>query len=359
MENKQNGAKLSKSNWIVKSNALNEVRNNRMTITQIRFFSIYLSKINPNDINSRDVTFKLDEYTKIMQFKQTNLTRLMKTADDLLRLIVTFYDKDGRYSADGLVGFVKCQIFKRFRLFKGANDEWYVNIDCHDDVLKLMFELKGYYFKYQLWNALQLTSTNQQRMYEILKQYENAGVREISVKDLRGFLGIESKEYPRWDHFKTRILESSQEALANYTDIKFNWEVTGKRGRGGKIEYLKFNIEKNENYLHRLTLDEYLVQQETPKVSGELIEFDYENENLQFLAEACENSFSNGQMEEILYLVNKIIPYSTKEETLMARYEYLAEKYVYSKNRYKTEGKLFNYLKRVLEAEHINLSKNI
>lgn len=351
MTKKQTSGKVSTNNWIVKSNALNEIRNNRMTITQIRFFSIYLSKINPTDPNSREVTFKLDEYTKIMQFKQTNTTRLMKTADDLLGLVVTFFDKDGQYSADGLVGFVKCQIFKRFRLFKDGNDEWCVSIDCHDDVLKLMFELKGYYFKYQLWNAMQLTSTNQQRMYEILKQYEHAGVREISVKDLREFLGIKKDEYTRWDHFKARVLDSSQEALTNYTDIKFTWEVTGKRGKGGKINYLKFNIERNNDYVNRLTLDEYLIEKKAPEIADGLVEFEYENEHLSFLAEACENVFDNGQMQELFFLVNRAVPYVSKENTMMARYDYLTEKYAYSKNRSTAKGKLFNYLKKVIESD--------
>lgn len=351
---KKKNSTVSTNHWIVKSNALNEIRNNRMTITQIRFFSIYLSKINPNDPGSREVTFKLNDYTRIMQFKQTNITRLMKTADDLLGLIVTFFDKEGKYSADGLIGFVKCQIFKRFKLFKGDEDgEWYVSIDCHDDVLKLMFELKGYYFKYQLWNALQLTSTNQQRMYEILKQYEHAGVREISVKDLREFLGIDPDEYTRWERFKTRILDSAQQALANYTDIKYTWEISGKRGKGGKINAVKFNIEKNTEYVQLLDLDDYLVSQETPEVSEELVafEFEAENETLNFLAEACDNAFTENQMEELFFLVNKAVPYSAKANLLLMRYDYLAEKYIYSKNRSTSEGKLFNYLKKVIEAD--------
>jgi len=69
---KKKDALVSSEHWIVKSNVLNEVRNTRMTISQVRLFSIYLSKINPLDENSREVTLKLDEYSKIMQFKQIN-----------------------------------------------------------------------------------------------------------------------------------------------------------------------------------------------------------------------------------------------------------------------------------------------
>lgn len=342
---------LSTNNWIVKSNALNEIRNNRMTISQIRLFSIYLSKINPKDEKTREVTFKVDEYARIMQFKQTNITRFQKSAEDLLSLIVTFYDKTQVHPELGYA-FVKCQIFKKIKFFKDKDtEEWYITIDCHDDVLRLMFDLRGYYFKYQLWNALQLTSPNQQRMYEILKQYEYAGVREISVKDLREFLGLEPNEYLRWDNFKKRILDSSQQVLENYTDIKYTWEITGKRGKGGKIQSLKFNIEKNNDYFHQLTLDEYLTEQAAPAMEGELTEFEYENENLSFLAEACEKEFDENQMTELLHLLNKAVPYSVSKNNKLERYDYLAEKYTYSKNRSNAKGKLFNYLKTVIEAD--------
>ena len=119
-----------------------------MTISQKRLLSVYLSKINPRDKSTREVTFKLDEYAKIMQFKQMNITRLKKAARDLLGLTIEYTDKTGEYSSDGLAGFVMCQIFKRFRCYKDEYDgEWYVSIDCHDDALHLMFELQKYYFK--------------------------------------------------------------------------------------------------------------------------------------------------------------------------------------------------------------------
>ena len=212
---------LKTDNWVNKRNPLNEIKNCRMTISQVRLFSIYLSKINPLKFDeTREVTFKLEEYTKIMQFKQTNTTRLLKTAEDLLGLTIKYWDKDGKYSPDGYKGLIMSQLFKRFRLYKNDDNEWYVSINCHDDTRKLMFELQRDYFKYELWNVLPLASSNQQRIYELLKQYEYLGERTETVKDLREWLWLKPKEYPRWERFKVRILDASQEALARYTDIK-------------------------------------------------------------------------------------------------------------------------------------------
>jgi len=351
---------LASDNWVNKSNALNEVRNNRMSISQMRLFTIYLSKINPLNIESREVIFKLDEYTKIMQFKQTNTTRLIKTAEDLLGITIKYWDKTGEYSSDGLTGFVMSQLFKRFRLFKGENNEWYVSIDCHDDAVKLMFDLQKYYFKYELWNALQLTSFNQQRMYELLKQYEKIGERVVTVKDLREWLGLKNDDYPRWDNFKKRVLDASQEALARYTDIQFKWEIAGKRGQGGKINSIKFIIEKNNDYVRQITLDDYLLEQDNPEYEHkepeeferpedeEIHTSDKETDTyLDFYSEACDNEYSNDEIQVLHDLLKDIVP---GELLSTERYDYLRSKYHEMQSR-KPKQSRFGYLKKIIKAD--------
>lgn len=316
---KKNKYELSKDHWIEKSNTLNEIRNSKMTLSQIRLFSIYLSKINPKDIKTRLVLFKLSEYIRIMEFKQMNITRLQQTAEDLLGLTACFKELDG--------GLTICQLFKRFKLFKGDDNEWYVSIDCHDDILPLMFEFQRYYFKYKLWNALKLTSSSQQRMYEILKQYEYAGAREISVKDLREFLGIGKDEYDRWERFRVRVLDSCQQALQDFTDIKFTWEPTGKRGKGGKIEKLKFNIEKNNNYTEQITLYDFIELQDEPDFEDEPQPFEYNNEKLEFFAEAFNNQFAEPEAQVLWDLVTQVIPFSVDGNLDIERYDYMRRKY--------------------------------
>lgn len=56
---------IKKSNLIEKRNILNEVRQNNMTLQEIRFFSIYLSKINARDLSTRTVTFPLQDFQKL------------------------------------------------------------------------------------------------------------------------------------------------------------------------------------------------------------------------------------------------------------------------------------------------------
>ena len=222
---------------IEKRNALNELRATNLTLQQLRFFSIYLSKINPRDESTRTIKFPLADFQRIMNFGKLNLQQMKDSADGILGKKVFIPLESGGF--EGIVLFDKC------RVDKDELGDWYVEISASNAATPFMFDFKERYFKYALWNALRLKSPNQIRMYEILKQYESLGKREITVKDLRELLGIADNEYPRWDNFKTKVLDSCQRALQETTDISYTYK-RGKVGKGGKWLSIIFTISKNE-----------------------------------------------------------------------------------------------------------------
>ena len=241
---------------VEKRNVLNELRSNDMTVQELRFFSIYLSKINPWDKSTRAVRFHIEEFQRIMGFGRLNLAQLKESTNSLLSKVVRVPDERG--------GFLAFTLFKRCRVSRDDNDEWFVEIDASDDALPLMFDFKNRYFKYELWNALRLKSPNQVRMYEILKQYEGIGKRELAVTELRELLGISKNEYDRWDNFKRKVLDSCQQALKDTTDICYTYE-RGKTGKGGKWLSVVFYIKWNKDYVDPLSLDEFIAQQPKPE----------------------------------------------------------------------------------------------
>lgn len=235
---------------IEKRNVLNEIRANNLSLQELRFFSIYLSKINPRDESTRVVRFPLTDFQKIMGFEKMNIKQLQTSTNSLLGKVVNIPKESGGYK-----GF---QLFKECDIDKDSNGEWYVSIDAHDLALPLMFDFKDRYFKYELWNALRLKSANQIRMYEILKQYESLGKRELSIKDLKELLGIDEKDYTKrtgWTDFKRGVLDKCQEALKETTDICFTYK-RGKTGKGGKWLSIIFTITKNTPTNNQMTLFE-------------------------------------------------------------------------------------------------------
>ena len=219
-----------------KQNVLNELRSTNLTLQELRFFSIYLARIDFQNRDTKYVRFPLSEFKKIMEFGRLNINQLKESTDRLLGKKVHIPLDDG--------GFRSIVLFDQCEVNKDSSGEWYVEISASVPAMPLMFDFKERYFTYKLWNALRLKSANQIRMYEILKQYEKIGQREISVSDLRELLGVAPNEYPRWNNFKVRVLDSCQQALRDTTDICFDYR-RGKIGNGGKWLTVIFSIYPN------------------------------------------------------------------------------------------------------------------
>ena len=318
--------KLRKNYLIQKRNVLNEIRANSMTLQELRFFSIYLSKINKNDQATRVVRFSISDFQAIMELSnlghglgRINTDYMKRVTDSLLCKVVNVPTERGGYT-----GF---QLFKECKVDMDDRGEWFVEIDAHDKALPLMFEFQNRYFSYQLWNALRLKSSNQIRMYEILKQYESVGSRVLSVEELRELLGIGKNEYPRFGDFKTYVLNACQQALQESTDIRFTFAPHGKKGKGGKILFLKFNIEKNEEYVDQLTLsmfiDERAPAADQDEADGELSPYD---ERITFLAEACDNEFSDAEMVVLVGKLRECLPWPMFRDDVKC-FDYLMDKY--------------------------------
>jgi len=345
---------LDKSHLVVKQNNFNELRSTGMTLQELRFFSIYLSKINPKDKSTRVVRFSLASFQAIMGFSsRLNMGYLRSVVDGLLTKVTSIPTEEN-------VGEIRFQLFKRCRISEDENGDWYVEIDAHDDALPLMFDFRSHYFKYELWNTLSLKSKNQFRMYEILKQYESAGVRIISIADLREQLGVDKKEYPQYKEFKRCVLEVCRKALAERTDISYTYEPSGKKGQGGKIHELKFLIAKNKNYKDPITLEKFIDLQATKtEIEAQAQEMDFidtdENgnmlltgthpwyeERIAFLMSACNNEFSR---EQIIVLLDNMPDWAKQDSN--NSHDYLQSKYREMDMR-KPDKSRFGYLRALI-----------
>ena len=347
--------KLNRNHVIQKRNTLNEIRSNNMTLQELRFLSIYLSKINAKDVNTRTVRFPMEDFKTIMELGRLNMLYMMSVTDRLLSKVINVPDERGGYT-----GF---QLFKRCKVSTDDNGELYIEIDAHDDALPLMFEFKNKYFTYQLWNALRLKSANQLRMYEILKQYQFPKQRILKVKDLRELLGVEKDEYPRFGDFKRCVLDVCQEALKEHTDIKFTYEPYGKKGPGGKILQIKFVIEKNEKYSDPLSLEQFIDLEKAAQPDEkdiwnmdvddiELDSLTKRDARLLFLTGAVSGEFSKGQMTVLYDLLSSRMQHIFCDDKEC--YDYLQRKYNEVKlldDQGKIHHSRFGYLKAIIGTE--------
>lgn len=119
-----------------------------MTLQELRFFVIYLSKINPKNEDTRIISFKVNDFVKIMGLDRISISKLEKIVKGLLTKITTA-------SIEG--GIVMFQFFKEAVLKQNDEHEWCIEFDCHDRILPYLFDLKGRYFK----NEVSLSSENE------------------------------------------------------------------------------------------------------------------------------------------------------------------------------------------------------
>lgn len=330
---------------IQKRNILNELRSNNMTLQELRLFSIYLSKINKADTSTRVVRFPLDDFRRIMGLGLgENIYNFKYTVRHILQQVVEVPNENGK-------GYSAFQLFKKAKVEKDEQEEWYVELDAHDDALPLMFEFKNKYFNYKLWNALRLKSPNQVRMYEILKQYEDIGKRTLTITELRDLLGVGKNEYSGrtgWSDFRKYVLDSCQKALKESTDICYTYE-RGKAGAGGKWLTIVFYIKANKDYVDPISLDEYIDQQPKPApLECETDDdIDYGSDLANLLGDAaCDGEFSLDQVRELQDLVCKAVP----DGDNMERCHYLIEK-VHRMNNYKQDNSRFGYLCSMIKKD--------
>lgn len=324
---------LKKEYIVEKRNILNEFRCNTMNLQEIRFLSIYLSKINARDLSTREVVFSLEDFRKIMDLGKVNKSHIQSAFTGLLQKVVSVPNENG-------MGFTSFQLFKECELYQ-KDEEWFVEIDAHDKALPLLFDFKEKYFTYELWNALMLKSSNQLRMYELLKQYEKIGTRTVSLSDLKAMLGISSYEYPAWQSFKVRVLEACQAALQEHTDICYTYEPV-KKGR--KFTGVVFTIRKNDAYVDYVCLEEYLNVIPKREESKELLG---PTGNYELLDEATNGEFTPEQLEVIFNVICTLPIGRVFDNIELGRYHYIKLKYAELNTRTGVKNRYSYFLKMI------------
>jgi hypothetical protein len=191
-------------------------------------------------------------------------------------------------------------------------------------------------------------------MYEILKQYETVGERILNVDELKELLGIDKNEYALFNNFRKWVLDVCKKALKEHTDIKFTYEPYGKKGKGGKIQSLKFNIEKNNDYVDQLTLDMFIEENKQEFDGVPENEKLFENERLEFFADMCNREFSEQEMQILYDILLDVVPHkagSRLGEQDIEKANYI--KKAYDELNYRATqtdiSNRFAYLKSILE----------
>lgn len=239
------------SKLIVKSNDLIEAKYS-FNIWELRVFTKMVSLIKPSDLDFKTYAISISDLANDFDLSNKNIYEIIRQVPDgLLKKIVSipYKDKKGRrrLAKTPLVSAIDIPLERR--------DEGVIYLRF-DPVLKpFLLQLSERFTTYDLKNVMKLSSPYPFRMYELLKSHAWKSHKSfsISVSDLREFLQL-GKKYPRYGHFKSRVLSYCQSELNEHTDLSFTFKEI-KQGR--RVAEIKFFITLKEQLIIEENADSY------------------------------------------------------------------------------------------------------
>jgi hypothetical protein len=115
-----------------------------------------------------------------------------------------------------------------------------VELKLDDDLKPYLLKMNGY-MQAQLNYYYQMHSKYSMRLYELLKTWEKAGIKEFEIEDLRMCIDAYQKSYTNYAILKSKVLDPAIQDINKITDLTVSYE-TKKRGR--KVTHIEFTIKK-------------------------------------------------------------------------------------------------------------------
>ncbi len=143
---------------------------------------------------------------------------IMELGVELQKCILFYEDNDYERTVSWLIGQERN---KRSNIF---------TYTLHPGLKKYLINIENHFTKYNYLFRVCLNA-HAMKLYEILKMYQYRGEVTMHIEDdLKLSLGLVGK-YPKVYDFKRRVLNVCQKEIAQYTDIRFEYEIADKKGK--------------------------------------------------------------------------------------------------------------------------------
>jgi plasmid replication initiation protein len=224
-----------KSELIIQHNKLVESRY-RLSLQEKRVVLWIISQIKPDDDDFTKHTISIRDFQKITGVSGNNMHKeIAKITMSLIQRGLSIRD-------------LKNDTLLQVSWLNSAYyhyQEGLVELKIAQELKPYLLQLKEQFTVVSLPDVMGLQSMYAVRMFELLKQYQSLGVREINLIDLRECCGISLSHYKKFSHLKEKVLEAAKREINEKTDIFISYEAV-KTAR--KITSIRFSIKKNPEY---------------------------------------------------------------------------------------------------------------
>jgi len=187
-----------------------------------KFGQVYISKLDLRSLKSI--------------LGEENISNLFNNLENKLKISVSkLYFKETEFKLP-----LEGEIFK-FRPIKafGIDEKDKLVVVLSEFAYPLIVEAKALYDKESFLNQIKLRSKHSQILYRFLKKHGNI---TVTVEELQSVFGI---SYKRFRDFSQRVFYPAVEEINDKTDIFVDFKFK-KKGRGGKIEAVSFEVKKKQ-----------------------------------------------------------------------------------------------------------------
>ena len=252
---------------IVKDNKLIEANYSLSTMQQ-KVLLKAISIIEPTD-TKHIYKFSIMDFAESVDLKgsKTIYKQMASICDQLTSLKKFVIQKE-----DGGITFINWVASAEYK-----PKEAVVEVEFSQKLMPYLVELKEQFTTYYLANVMSLKSSYSIRIFELLKQYEKIKKRKIDLDKLRLLVGttevdqngeIIKEDYPKYGHFKSRVILTAQRELKQKTDIYFNFTEIKENRKVVAIEFEILENSKNKNKIqnaieyNQISLDILTLQEE-------------------------------------------------------------------------------------------------
>ena len=196
-------------NLVVKHNDLIEAKYD-LNLNELKIILYAVSKLDREKEKFNLLTLNIREFFNLLGTTQERYSEIREIIKELRKKEI-IVKKDGN---ELIVGWLSS--------IEYLGDQGEIELEFSEKLMPYLLQLKERFTRYELKNILYFKNKYSIRIYELLKQYEKIGKREIKINDLRSYLGIEKEEYTRFDNFEARVLLPAKKETNKYRNNKCN-----------------------------------------------------------------------------------------------------------------------------------------
>ncbi len=229
-------AKVFQSNLLIKARY-------SMKPTQHRMLLMAFSQVGKTDVHFRPYPVDLREYKRLVGKKHKgSYSELKELAEGLLDQQYEMQKENGGWTKGNFISNID---------YEPQDETLYFEFD--NKLEKYLLDLKTQYTSFDLLYAIQPSSINSQRFYQLIKSYQHIMVAEIKIDDLRESLALEDK-YKNYNGIKENVILKAKTHLDEDCDLTFKVPFKEIK-KGNKVVAIKLELEVNHRVIGRNLLE--------------------------------------------------------------------------------------------------------